>query len=524
MSEALTNLLDLDTAWQRARREIAMYGSPSELALVEQDTDQWLADVGQRVRSGAYAPSPMEVSELPKAQGIVRPIGHLTPEDLVVYTALVGACFEAIHRGLAWSQGTRDFAHVVRLSETDPTEWTRSNFRGWNNFRRASLIDLDEGHSYVVFTDIAAFYENVDLATLASDLGALGAPNEARALLSRCLNRWARVNGRGLPQGPTASNILAKVYLNVVDRALADEGILHVRYSDDIRLFAHTHTDAQNHLLELGRLLRKRGLTLQAAKTEVARADRAREKIEDIVPILKGLQRRYVEEAAARFEFDEPYPGIFEIDAAIEDDPEGMPIELMREAFQAYFIDEPNGFSKTLFHFLLKRLGRAKDRLALPHCRRFLERQPEETSYVLKYLQDIDALPEEESMLLDFLQSPQGQIYEHQRLQIMKWLARHEAAPSDKFVAVAREVAFASAAPRDSRAVSRQVVGGHGTLADLERLEGEYEQTHDDLEQAQIILCLTRVERQRRNAFLARAKGDGELQRRAVSLVLAQAT
>jgi hypothetical protein len=524
MGETLANLLDLDTAWQRARRELAMYGSPFELALIEQDTDQWLAELEQMIRSEAYAPSPMEVSELPKAQGIVRPIGHLTPVDRVVYTALVGAGFDAIHRGLAWSQGTRDFAYVLRLSESDPVQWTRSNFRGWNNFRRASLIDLDEGHSYVVFTDIAAFYENVDLAMLASDLGALGVPNEVRTLLSRCLNRWARVTGRGLPQGPTASNILAKVYLNVVDRALADEGILHVRYSDDIRLFAHTHADAQKHVLELGRLLRKRGLSLQAAKTEIARADRAREKIEDIVPILKGLLRRYKEEALAAFEFEEPYPELFEIDAAVEDDPEKMPIELMREAFQAYFVDEPDGFNKTLFHFLMKRLGRAKDELPLPHCRRFLERQPEETSYVLTYLDDVDALPEEEATLLDFLQSPQGQIYEHQRLQIIRWLARHEAAPSAEVVAMARAFAFDSAVPRDLRAVSRQVIGAHGTIADLERLEAEYEQSHDDLEQAQIILCLTRVERQRRNAFLARAKEDGELQRRAVSLVRAQAT
>ena len=101
----------------------------------------------------------------------------------------------------------------------------------------------------------------------------------------------------------------------------------------------------------------------------------------------------------------------------------------------------------------------------------------------------------------------------------------------DEFVAVARGFTFDSAVPRDSRAVCRKVIGGHGTLADLERLEAElerleaeYEQSHDDLEQAQIILCLAQVERQRRNSFLARAKEDGELQRRAVSLVLAEAT
>jgi hypothetical protein len=229
-----------------------------------------------------------------------------------------------------------------------------------------------------------------------------------------------------------------------------------------------------------------------------------------------------VEDAVAVFEFEEPYPELVEVDAAVEDDPDKMPIVVMKEAFQAYFIDKPADFNKTLFHFLLKRLGRAGDPMALLHCRDFLERHPEETSYVLQYMSDVEALPDADGMLVEFLQSPQGRTYPHQRLQIMKWRARQDQAPTERFVGAARELAFDAGVSRDLRAVSRQIIGASGNVADLERLETEYERAHDELERAQIILSVTRMERQRRNAFLARAQDDGELPRRAVALVRAQ--
>jgi hypothetical protein len=163
---------------------------------------------------------------------------------------------------------------------------------GLATLRKASLIDLAEGFPYVVFTDISAFYENVEIGILVSDVNALGAPASATALLSVCLNRWAQVPSRGLPQGLEASDILAKVYLNPVDRALINRDILHVRYSDDIRIFSHTKVAAQEAMVFLGRLLRARGLNLQAAKSAIVRADTAKVRIDGVIPILQGLLHR----------------------------------------------------------------------------------------------------------------------------------------------------------------------------------------------------------------------------------------
>ena len=80
------------------------------------------------------------------------------------------------------------------------------------------------------------------------------------------LNRWAQPRAKGIPQGFSASDILAKIYLNPIDRALRNGGFTHLRYVDDIRIFCKSRLEAKRGLLLLNDLMRKRGLNLQSAK------------------------------------------------------------------------------------------------------------------------------------------------------------------------------------------------------------------------------------------------------------------
>ena len=58
-------------------------------------------------------------------------------------------------------------------------------------------------------------------------------------------------------------------------------------------------------------------------------------------------------------------------------------------------------------------------------------------------------------------------------------------------------------------------------MADLDRLEAAYSNTHHDLERAQILVNLRNMEMGRRNALYARAKGDGLLASRSIQFVKA---
>ena len=77
-------------------------------------------------------------------------------------------------------------------------------------------------------------------------------PEEAAKLLSACLNRWAEPRGKGIPQGRrSASDILAKLYLDSIDHNLRNEGFSHLRYVDDIRIFCGDIREAKRAVLKL---------------------------------------------------------------------------------------------------------------------------------------------------------------------------------------------------------------------------------------------------------------------------------
>ena len=209
-----------------------------------------------------------------------------------MYAAAVAAALPFLQTPLRWAQGTVDYAYQL-LRQPRGAAWFRDKFPSWSQFREASLRQVQEAVQYVVVTDISGFYDAIDLATLLSDLRQVDVPAPLVELLATCLYRWANPLTRGIPQGQSASDVLAKVYLNSVDRNLRAMGYVHVRYVDDFRVFCRDRVQAKKALLDLTGLLRQRGLILQAAKSELLRADQARNRIEGVLPTLNNLSKRF---------------------------------------------------------------------------------------------------------------------------------------------------------------------------------------------------------------------------------------
>jgi hypothetical protein len=186
-----------------------------------------------------------------------------------------------------------------------------------------------------------------------------------------------------------------KLYLDIIDRALANEGILHVRYSDDIRLFVTDGPTGERALVYLARLLRRRGLVLQSAKSLIEEPQEARVRAKGHAPILKAVQRQWIKDMLDFIGIDDdPYPSLAEIDDILAENPDDASLEVIRRAFRQYFLArERPPFDKSLFRYLLKRLGIARDRLAIRRVTWFLTHHAEETSEVWRILSDSTLLP-----------------------------------------------------------------------------------------------------------------------------------
>jgi hypothetical protein len=246
-------------------------------------------------------------------------------------------------------------------------------------------------------------------------------------LLSTCLYRWGVIAGRGIPQGYSASDILAKAYLNPIDRAMVDEGFDYIRYVDDIRLFCSGFANCKQALLFLSQGLRRRGLNLQTSKTEMMGRASARRRIEGIAPVIEAAQERYrrkIEEIVGRVD---PYAPIADIELQI--DPDDAPLEVVQEVFNEHFLGEHPRFNGTLFHYILKRLSAQKDRTALEVCLNQLYIRPQETQPILDYIALTGAHEEAYPALHKFLASDDD-IYDYQKYQIFRWLSEASLPPT----------------------------------------------------------------------------------------------
>jgi hypothetical protein len=520
MSEHLAETLDLMAGWQRVRKDIQIQREfvrhPYEISLVELDLDGWLLELRRKVRPG-FHPFAAPIADVPKGYGAVRPGALLKLDDRVIYAACIGTVFPAIFSALEWSQGVVDFSYQL-TSNPNNADWFRSSFTCWNAFREKTLQKIRNGASTIVVTDITAYYENIDIGILVSDLRQIGIDREIVNLLSVCLNRWAICNGRGIPQGMSASDVLGKVYLNNVDSVLRESGFDHLRYVDDVRIFCRNDTEAKKALLLLTQLLRRRGLNLQSAKTEVLQSQDAKERFETVIPTIKRVKDEFIRKLIEDTGYTGAYLTLAEADELASENPDEASADILRNAFDQHFGIVGAKFNNTLFRFIVNRLGKQKDRHCFNYCLSALVDHPEETSYILDYFSRISRPEETLDNLYRFLTSGHA-VYDYQTYLIFEWLNKIPCPLDQRILSEARRIAFDNSKPAYLRAVCRQQLGRNASAHDLERIETCYATSTEPLERAQILCDLKEMEVGRRNGFLIRSGADHPLCGRAVRLV-----
>lgn len=204
-----------------------------------------------------------------KANGGVRLIAHLSSSDLRDYHASVAPLVSRIERAL----GARSIANRARVRNAGPPTMALEPWRiPRRRFHRVAA-SLAARSSAAAIADVHECYASIRDDVLERRLRGLGAsPREIRPL-RRLLDRVHEQGIRGLPIGPEPSAALANAVLGRVDRALEGARVRHVRWVDDVWMFAENERSAATALRVLEDALLEVALSPAPGKTRLVGPD-----------------------------------------------------------------------------------------------------------------------------------------------------------------------------------------------------------------------------------------------------------
>ncbi|MDQ3092215.1 MAG: group II intron reverse transcriptase/maturase [Actinomycetota bacterium] len=230
------------------------------------DLEANLRDLHVRVHRGSYRARPSRRAYIPKADGRLRPLGIAALEDKLLQRAVVevlNAIYEADFLG--FSCGFRPGRSPHHALDALATGITRKKV-GW-----------------VLDADIRDFFTKLDQRWLKTFLEHRIADNRVLRLIEKWMSAGVIEDGAwtacdvGVPQGASASPLLANVYLHYVfdlwahqwRRRHARGDMVLTRFADDFVVGFQHRGDAERFLADLRERFAKFNLELAAEKTRL---------------------------------------------------------------------------------------------------------------------------------------------------------------------------------------------------------------------------------------------------------------
>ena len=214
----------------------------------EENLEENLRELHERVHRGAYRAKPSRRTYIPKADGRQRPLGIATVEDKVIQRAVVevlNAIYEEDFLGFSYGMRPGRNQHQALDALAYAIKYEKVN--------------------YVLDADIRGFYDAIDHEWLVKFVEHRIGDHRVVRLIQKWLKAgvieaesWA-ASREGTPQGATVSPLLANIYLHYVLDLWANQWrdrhargtMCIVRYADDFTVGFQHRDDAKRFLAEL---------------------------------------------------------------------------------------------------------------------------------------------------------------------------------------------------------------------------------------------------------------------------------
>lgn len=252
---------NLELAWQRVKRNRGAAGIDGQtLEEFELQLDEQLDRLHEELKTDTYFPQPVRQKLIPKPgqPDKFRPLGIPTVYDRVCQEALLNR-LEPI------------FDPIF-----DDASFGYRRGRSAKDALRKVWKELNEGYEWIVDADLKDFFGSVDHEKLLTLVNRRVADGRVLRLIRRFLKAGCIADGQrllteeGTPQGGVISPLLSNILLTPFDREMRKRGFQLTRYADDWVMTFRTRQEAEQSLVEAGKILNKLGVKLNAVKTRIS--------------------------------------------------------------------------------------------------------------------------------------------------------------------------------------------------------------------------------------------------------------
>lgn len=229
------------------------------VACFKENLDANLELLHEELKTNLYKPKPVRKTEIPKADGGVRPLGIPTVRDRVVQQAFVN---------IVEPYFDRDF---------HPSSYGYRKGKSQHQaIAKAAMFMREYNLSYVVDMDLSRCFDTLDHELIIKAVADKISDGRVLKLVKLFLESGVMADGvfqetdEGSPQGGVCSPLLANIYLDYFDKKMMNKGVRMVRYADDILIFALNDEQAGNYYTLAKKILEEElKLTVNKEKTHI---------------------------------------------------------------------------------------------------------------------------------------------------------------------------------------------------------------------------------------------------------------